>query len=101
MSKVLFEGNKRVSRRTLLKGMGLAAGTLALGRFGTLGQGQILIGAVIPLSGALASFGPRFLVAAQIALDEVNGAGGVLGKRVELVTGDSGTNPNTGGAASS
>ncbi len=100
MSNVLLEGNKRVSRRTLLKGMGLAAGTLALGRFGTFGQEPILIGAVIPLSGTLASFGPRFLVAAQIALDEVNGAGGLLGgRRVELVTRDSGTNPTTGVAA--
>lgn len=99
MSKVLLEGNRRVSRRTLLKGMGLAAGTLALGRFGTFGQESLLLGAVIPLSGALASFGPRFLVAAQIALDEVNAAGGVLGKRLELVTRDSGTNPTTGVAA--
>jgi branched-chain amino acid transport system substrate-binding protein len=99
MSKILLESNKRVSRRTLLKGMGLAAGTLALGRFGSVGQQSILIGAVVPLSGALASFGPRFAVAAQIALDEVNDAGGVLGQRLDLVIRDSGTNPTTGVAA--
>lgn len=60
------------------------------------GQQSILIGAVIPLSGALASFGPRFQVAAQLALDEINGAGGALGRRVELIVRDSGTNPVQG-----
>jgi ABC-type branched-subunit amino acid transport system substrate-binding protein len=35
-------------------------------------------------------------VAAQLALDEVNKAGGVLGRRVELIVRDSGTNPQQG-----
>lgn len=83
-------------RRTFLKGLGVAAGGLALHPLASFGQQPILIGAVIPLSGALASFGPRFQVAAQLALDEVNKAGGVLGRRVELIVRDSGTNPAQG-----
>ncbi|MCS6937557.1 MAG: ABC transporter substrate-binding protein [Candidatus Bipolaricaulota bacterium] len=86
-------------RRTFLKGLGAAASALALRPFASLGQQPILIGAVIPLSGALASFGPRFQVAAQLALDEVNAAGGVLGRRVELIVRDDGTNPAQGVAA--
>jgi branched-chain amino acid transport system substrate-binding protein len=87
-----------LKRRTFLKGMGATAGALTLAQLGILAQQQppILIGAVIPLSGALASFGPRFQVAAQLALDEVNKAGGVLGRRVELIVRDSGTNPQQG-----
>jgi branched-chain amino acid transport system substrate-binding protein len=87
-----------LKRRTFLKGMGATAGALTLAQLGILAQQQppILIGAVIPLSGALASFGPRFQVAAQLALDEVNQAGGVLGRRVELIVRDSGTNPQQG-----
>jgi ABC-type branched-subunit amino acid transport system substrate-binding protein len=89
---------KALKRRTFLKGMGATAGALTLAQLGILAQQQppILIGAVIPLSGALASFGPRFQVAAQLALDEVNKAGGVLGRRVELIVRDSGTNPQQG-----
>ena len=100
MSKDLLDGNKRVSRRTLLKGAGLAAGTLAFGRIGAFGQQDIVIGAAIPLTGGLASFGPRFQVAAQIALDEVNAAGGLLGgRKVKLEVRDDGTNPTQAVAA--
>ncbi len=96
MSKNLLESNKRLTRRTFLKGVGVAAGTLAISRLGVFAQGPIKIGAILPLTGTLASFGPRFQVAAQMALDEVNAAGGVLGRRVELVVRDDGTNPTQG-----
>ncbi|MFQ5796291.1 MAG: ABC transporter substrate-binding protein [Candidatus Bipolaricaulia bacterium] len=90
--------NKALSRRTFLKGIGLAAGALSWGRLRLFGQVPFIsIGVVVPLTGQLASFGPRFQVAAQIAVDEINGAGGIPGVGlVRLEVRDSGTNPEQG-----
>lgn len=90
-----------LNRRTFLKGLGLAAGATALsGPFFSFAQEGVTIGAVIPLTGDLQSFGPRFQVAAQIALDEINGAGGIPGMGiVQLAVRDSGTNPEIGVAS--
>ncbi len=93
----------RLSRRTFLKGMGLAAGALSLGQFGSFGQKPFIsIGAVIPLTGQLQSFGPRFQVAAELAIEEINAAGGIPGVGlVRLEVRDSGTNPEQGVQAAS
>jgi len=56
----------------------------------------IKIGIVLELSGALAPMGERMLNGARMAVDEINAAGGVLGKQVELVEEDGATNPDTG-----
>lgn len=70
----------------------LAAGALAL----TLGAGiqpamaddPIVIGAAIAESGMLEPFDEGPLKAAQIAIDELNAKGGVLGRKLELITAD-------------
>ncbi|MCB9798780.1 ABC transporter substrate-binding protein [Candidatus Nomurabacteria bacterium] len=51
-------------------------------------QGPIKIGFIAPISGDLASLGSDALVSAQIAVDEVNQAGGVDGRPIELVVED-------------
>ena len=54
----------------------------------------IKIGMVLPVTGPAANVGGYALTGAKIALDRVNKSGGVLGKRVELVTeDDQTTNP--------
>src|SRR5690242_7270963 len=48
----------------------------------------ITIGMIFPLSGSLAQGGQRNVQGMQIAVDQVNAAGGVLGRQVELVSTD-------------
>lgn len=92
-----------VNRRTFLKGLGLAAGAAAMpGPLLASAQEGFVLGAVVPLTGQLQSFGPRFQTAAQIAVDEVNAAGGIPGLGiVQLAVRDSGTNPDVGVASAS
>ena len=60
------------------------------------GGNTIKIGCVLDLSGALAPMGEKMLNGARMAVDEINAAGGVLGKQVELVEEDGGTDPDQG-----
>ena len=58
--------------------------------------GPLKIGLLGPLTGALAPFGPDYVNTANLALDHINAAGGVLGQDVVLVIGDTGTAPEQG-----
>jgi ABC-type branched-subunit amino acid transport system substrate-binding protein len=62
-------------------------------------QGPINIGVLLPLSGDNANIGADLLNATHLASDEINAAGGVLGRRVEIVPVDDGCDPQTGTAA--
>jgi ABC-type branched-subunit amino acid transport system substrate-binding protein len=91
---------RSLNRRTFIKGLGLAAGASVM-PLRVFGQADFIsIGAIVPLSGQLASFGPRFQVAGEIATDEINAAGGIPGLGlVRLEVRDSGTDGPTGVAA--
>jgi len=56
----------------------------------------IKIGCVLELSGELAPMGAKMLNGARMAVEEINAAGGVLGKQVELVEEDGATDPDKG-----
>ncbi len=56
----------------------------------------IKIGVLLDLTGDLGPMGTRMLDGARLAADEINAAGGVLGKQVELVEEDGATDPATG-----
>jgi ABC-type branched-subunit amino acid transport system substrate-binding protein len=60
------------------------------------GGDTIKIGIVLELSGELAPMGEKMLNGARMAIDEINAAGGVLGKDVELIEEDGGTDPDKG-----
>ena len=83
-------------RRTLLAGAAALAGLSALpGR--ALAQGApIKIGTLTPLTGAGGPYGPVMVKAVKAVVDEVNAAGGVLGRKVELISEDDQTNPEAG-----
>ena len=83
-------------RRTLLAGAAALAGLSALpGR--VLAQGApIKIGTLTPLTGAGGPYGPVMVKAVKAVIDEVNAAGGVLGRKVELISEDDQTNPEAG-----
>ena len=55
----------------------------------------IRIGALVPLSGTNAQSGREMRDGAQLAVTEANDAGGVLGRKVELIVGDDGCDPGT------
>ncbi len=59
-------------------------------------QEAIKIGAVIPTTGPLQVYGEAQINALQLAVEEINAAGGVLGRQVELVVADTATNPQVG-----
>ncbi len=84
-----------VTRRTVTAGLvaGLA-GPALLRRAGAQGAGPIKIGMVLPVTGPAAEAGRYALIGAKMALDDVNKAGGVMGRPLELVTeDDQTTNP--------
>lgn len=54
------------------------------------------IGVLMPFTGDLSDFGPALANAAQLAVDEINAAGGVNGQPVEIAEGDAGTSPQQG-----
>lgn len=57
------------------------------------------IGAVFPLTGEGAEFGLQDQKGAQIAVDEINNAGGIDGRAIELIVEDSKSNPKDGVSA--
>lgn len=59
----------------------------------------IKIGVLVPLSGDNARFGTEMLNGAQLAAADLNAAGGVLGRDIEIVSGDDACDPDTAGAS--
>lgn len=83
----------RITRRKALKGAVAASAAVAL-PMRAYAQGEpIKIGILTPLTGAGGNDGPRMLKAMQAVFEEVNKAGGVLGRKIETVVEDDQTNP--------
>jgi branched-chain amino acid transport system substrate-binding protein len=55
--------------------------------------GPLKIGMLFDYTGSLGEFGPNMETGAQLAVKQINDAGGVLGQPIELIKADSGTNP--------
>ena len=84
----------RLSRRDVLKTVAAGAGAAALGSLGfpAIVRSQpdaIRIGHLTPRTGFLGQLGEYGLNAAMLAVEEANAAGGVLGRKVELIAEDS------------
>lgn len=58
--------------------------------------GEFKIGVLIPKSGANAAFGPPVGNAVQLAVEQINEAGGVLGVKIALVERDTRSKPESG-----
>jgi ABC-type branched-subunit amino acid transport system substrate-binding protein len=56
----------------------------------------IKIGALAPLSGAIAPYGPPIINGAKLAVEQINAAGGVLGEKLDLVVRDTASVPDVG-----
>ncbi|ARJ07504.1 amino acid ABC substrate-binding protein [Cnuibacter physcomitrellae] len=59
----------------------------------------IKIGVVGPQTGPLAEIGENQVAGAEVAVEQINAAGGILGRQVELSNGDEQTTPETSTAA--
>jgi len=57
---------------------------------------KIIIGAVYPLTGAVASTGQNIKKGIDLAVEDINASGGVLGKKIEIVYGDTQGDPKIG-----
>jgi branched-chain amino acid transport system substrate-binding protein len=87
---------QRLSRRAFLE---VGAASLALAAVPTSVRGQggaIRLGTLTPLTGSGGNYGPSMLKAMQWVAGEINAAGGVLGRKIELVSEDDQTNPEAG-----
>jgi len=86
------------TRKVLSAVAALAASTLVIGAAlpaSAVSEDKVLkINAILPLSGALAFLNPPMLAGANLAVDEINKAGGVLGSKVVLNVADSGDGSN-------
>jgi urea transport system substrate-binding protein len=84
-----------ISRRTVLKGITAAAGIAVAPTFikNLRAADNIKVGIISPLTGAWTVYGKAHISGFELAVDEINAAGGVLGRQLELVVGDSKTEP--------
>jgi branched-chain amino acid transport system substrate-binding protein len=86
----------RYSRRTLLKASAAFAGASAIG-FPSIVSGQtdkIKIGHLTPLTGFLGALGGYAQLGIRMAEEEINQAGGVMGRQIDVTSEDS-VNPAT------
>jgi len=81
----------RTTKRLLALVMVAVLTVMALS--GCAGSGKIKIGTIQPISGQVATYGVQTRNAVQMAVDEINKNGGVLGKQIELVVADDEANP--------
>src|SRR5262245_32668135 len=82
------------TRRSILKGLVGAGAATAVSGFPSvnrlaLGEQPLKLGVVVPMTGPMALEAQEMLAATQIAVEDVNADGGVMGRKVWLVTRDS------------
>ena len=67
-----------------------------IGRTAFAQSNTIAIGALTPQTGAGGSYGPSMVKTIRAVVDEVNAAGGVLGRKIELISENDETSPEAG-----
>lgn len=83
----------RTTRRAALVA---GASLLAAPAVGRAQGAPIRLGTLTPLTGAGGPYGPVMANCARAIIEEVNAAGGVLGRQIQLVSEDDQTNPEAG-----
>ncbi len=89
--------NLRLGRREFLKSTFastlIASGAVSMSQHRAEAAETYKIGVLIPLSGPAGLFGPSARNNTDMAVDEINAAGGILGRKVEVVYADVGVPP--------
>jgi branched-chain amino acid transport system substrate-binding protein len=83
-------------RRALLAGAGAIAAPFVIAAPGFGQTGPIKIAGLVSLTGSGSPFGPNSKLAHQAVVDEVNAAGGILGRKIEYLAEDDQTNAEAG-----
>ncbi|GIL01343.1 MAG: hypothetical protein BroJett030_12420 [Alphaproteobacteria bacterium] len=73
-----------------------SATAVAMTLTGAAAQDTIKMGGIVSVTGGGASIGSVAVAAWKLAVEEINAAGGVLGKQIELVIADTTTDPTHG-----
>ena len=71
----------------------IAACAILAGTSGAFAQDTIKIANIVELSGGGASAGTNFKNGVELAVKEINAAGGILGKKIQTITSDTQSNP--------
>ncbi len=85
---------RRSSRRVFLKSAA-TTGVLASGFPAIAAKDPIKVGAVLPFSGGHELFGNQAKLGLDLAMKEINEAGGILGRPLEILYSDNKTDPKT------
>jgi branched-chain amino acid transport system substrate-binding protein len=80
--------DKKVSRRTVIKAAA-AAGALGPWIISARGEEPVKIGLDNPLTGTYAAVGGNELHGCELAIEQINAAGGIVGRQVQLLSEDS------------
>jgi branched-chain amino acid transport system substrate-binding protein len=83
-------------RKALLAGAGAIAAPFVITSPGFGQTGPIRIAGLVSLTGSGSPFGPNSRLAHQAVVDEVNAAGGILGRKIEYLAEDDQTNAEAG-----
>ncbi len=83
--------SRKVSRRTLIKAAAAASALQFTGPFIIKARGAepVKIGLDNPLTGTYAAVGKNELIGCQLAVEQINAKGGILGRQVDLLVEDS------------
>ncbi|MFI4987252.1 MAG: ABC transporter substrate-binding protein [Alphaproteobacteria bacterium] len=83
------------TRRTVIRGAAAlgAASLMGAGRLLAADAGAIKLGSLVPITGSGGPFGPGIRKGQEVVVNQVNAAGGLLGRKIELVGEDDQTNP--------
>lgn len=97
-----MELSERMSRRAFVKtaAIGAAAGSMAAVGFPGIikaqPKGPIKMGILMELTGLEGIFGTMIFQCAQLAVGEINAAGGLLGRQIKILVEDNETDPKVG-----
>ena len=76
--------------------LGAAVVGLALSFAAAGAHAQVKFGVAGPITGANAAFGAQLTNGTQMAIEDINASGGILGKKIELESGDDVSDPKQG-----
>jgi branched-chain amino acid transport system substrate-binding protein len=82
-----------LTRRRFLLSLAAASATLEGVRTARADDAAAVFGVSVPLSGSMAEFGRTWRKAQTLAIEEINAAGGIKGRKIELVYEDSQGDP--------
>ncbi len=96
MKETITNVTPSMNRRSVLKGFSaLATASVAMPYLANPARAAeaIRVGVISPLTGAWTVYGKAHLAGFELAVEEINAAGGVDGRPLEIVVGDSKTEP--------